>query len=484
MTSEINDKKIVPKKVNDYTYIVEKSGKMNVPVKIFASEKLMEKMLQDNCIQQGINVATLPGIKGFSIMMPDAHQGYGFSIGGVAAIDTKDGCISPGGVGFDIGCGVRLLQTNLNKEEVYPKIHELLNLLFKNVPPGVGTKSLFRLSDSDLDDILKNGVEWAVRNGYGTKEDMENCEESGKLAEADPSKISSTAKKRGRGQLGTLCSGNHFLEVQYVSRIFDKEVAKAFGIREEGQVVAMVHCGSRGLGHQTCSEFLRNLEEAYPEIMAKLPEKDLVYAPAQSHFASDYYKAMCASANFAWANRHVIGHQIRKSFKEIFGANVEARTVYDVHHNIAKREEHDVDGTLMELWVHRKGATRAFGPGMPGLPEKYKDIGQPILIPGSMGTSSWVLVGTNDSMKESFGSTAHGAGRVMSRKQANQTWRGEQLKKDLEKERIFIKAASWKGITEEAPGAYKSVQDVVDVSDKARIGRKVAELRPIGVVKG
>jgi len=472
------------KKATEYSYIIEKEGKMNVPVKIFANEKLMEKMQEDNCIQQGINVATLPGIKGFSVMMPDAHQGYGFSIGGVAAIDKKSGCISPGGIGFDINCGVRLLSTNLTKEEVYPRIKELLDVLFRNVPPGVGGKSIFKLNDKELDDVLTRGAEWAVENGYGVKEDLENCEEHGKMPGADASKVSQKAKSRGRGQLGTLGSGNHFLEVQYVKKIFDTDVASTFGIKEEGQVVVLIHCGSRGLGHQTCSDYLRRMEEEYPEIIASLPEKDLAYAPSGSKTADDYYKAMCAAANFAWTNRHMIGHQTRKSFKEVFGDKVEVHTVYDVAHNIAKVEEHEADGEKFTAWVHRKGATRAFGPGRKEIPLKYQATGQPIFIPGSMGTSSYVLVGTNESMKESFGSTAHGAGRMMSRHKANQLWQGEKLKHDLEKEQIFIKAASWKGITEEAPLAYKNVDDVVEVSHKANIGKLVAQLKPIGVTKG
>ncbi|MBI5388800.1 RtcB family protein [Candidatus Woesearchaeota archaeon] len=476
---------IHPRKLNEYSYLVEKQGNMKVPLKIFASEKLLQKMLQDRCIQQGINVAALPGIKGWSIMMPDAHQGYGFSIGGVAAIDTKDGCISPGGIGFDINCGVRLLQTNLTKEQVYPKIKELLEVLFKHVPPGVGAKSIFRLSDGELDDVLRNGVQWALRNNYGLPEDAESCEEGGTMPGADPSKVSPTAKARGRGQLGTLGSGNHFLEVQYVDKIFNKEVAEVFGIKKEGQVVVLIHCGSRGLGHQTCTDYLKKMEAAYPEIIKSLPEKDLVYAPADSHISHDYYKAMCAAANFAWCNRHMIGHQTRRSFQEVFAKDVQLTTVYDVAHNIAKKEEHEAEGEQFLAWVHRKGATRAFGPHRPEIPLKYQETGQPIFIPGSMGTSSYVLVGTEKSMKESFGSTAHGAGRAMSRFAANQQWRGDQLKNQLEKEQnIHIKAASWRGISEEAPLAYKDVDEVVRVSDEAGIGKLVAQLRPMGVVKG
>jgi len=475
---------VQPKKLNDYSYLIEKQEGMNVPVKIFANEKLMEKMMQDNCICQGVQVSTLPGIKGMSMMMPDAHQGYEFSIGGVAAMDTKTGCISPGGIGFDINCGVRLLQTNLKKEEVEAKIDPLLEALFKYIPPGVGKKSTFRLSREELDDVLTLGPEWAVKKGWGTQEDLECCEENGRMKEADASKISDKAKQRGLAQLGTLGAGNHFLEVQYVAKIQDKEVAKTFGIHEEGQVVLMIHTGSRGLGHQVCSDYLRKMEKAFPEIVDSLPEKDLIYAPAESEIAKDYYQGMCAAANFAWTNRHLIAHQVRKSFKEVF-ENAELKQIYDVCHNIAKKEKHIIDGEECEVWVHRKGATRAFGPKAEDIPSRYKEVGQPIIIPGSMGTSSYVLVGTEKAMKESFGSTAHGAGRLLSRHAANKEFKGEQVKRDLEeKQHIHVKAASWKGISEEAPGAYKDVDDVVEVSHNAGIGNIVAQLKPIGVIKG
>ncbi|MDP3918685.1 MAG: RtcB family protein [Nanoarchaeota archaeon] len=475
---------ITPKKLNDYSYIIEKQDGMNVPVKIFADEKLLKKMMDDNCICQGVQVACLPGIKGFSMMMPDAHQGYGFSIGGVAAIDAKDGCISPGGIGFDINCGVRLLSTNLKKDEVKPHLMELLEALFKNIPPGVGKQSQFKLTQDDLTKVLNNGAEWAVNKGYGTQEDLENCEEQGNMPGADANKISNKARSRGIGQLGTLGAGNHFLEIQYVAKIFDKEKAAAFGITEEGQITVMIHCGSRGLGHQVCSDYLKKMEDQFPDIMANLPEKDLIYAPAQSEVAKDYYKAMCASANFAWANRHIIGHQTRKSFEEVLGNKVQLKTVYDVAHNIAKKEKHIFDGKECEVWVHRKGATRAFGPGEEDLPEKYQKTGQPIFIPGSMGTSSYILVGTTKSKEASFASTAHGAGRTMSRHSANKLWSGEQIKKELEDNHILIKAASWKGISEEAPKAYKDVDEVVEISHKAGIGSLVAQLKPLGVVKG
>lgn len=472
-------------KLNDYSYEISKTGDMKVPVKIFASDKLMELMKGDKCLEQGVNVATsLPGVYGASMMMPDAHQGYGFSIGGVAAIDCEHGCISPGGIGFDINCGVRLLATSLTREEVQPKLKDLLDVLFKNIPPGVGSQSLLKLTDDQLNAVLSNGAKWCVEQGYGNQEDLNNCEEGGCMTTAVPQKVSPRAMARGRKQIGTLGAGNHFLEIQVVDEIFEKDVAERFGITKEGQVVVMIHCGSRGLGHQVCSDYLRRMEDTYPEIMASLPEKDLIYAPAQSDLAKDYFGAMSAAANFAWANRHFIGHQVRESFKEVFGSNASLTTVYDVAHNIAKLEDHEVDGKQVKVWVHRKGATRAFGPNRPEVPENYRDLGQPILIPGSMGTSSYVLVGTETAMKESFGSTAHGAGRTMSRKKANESWRGEDVKNELAEQNILIKAASWRGVSEEAPKAYKDVDEVVKVSHDAGIGRLVARVKPMGVVKG
>lgn len=471
------------KKLNDYSYLIEKTGKMNVPVKIFASEKLMNKMKQDDSLNQGINVAHLPGIKGFSIMMPDAHQGYGFSIGGVAATDHKDGCLSPGGVGFDVNCGVRLLTTNLTREDVEPKLKELLDLLYKKVPPGVGEKSIFRLTNEELDEVMIQGPSVMVKRGLGLKEDVENCESDGKLTGADPTKVSDKAKKRGRAQLGTLGSGNHFLEIQFVGEIFDKEIADVFGITKKDQVVVLIHTGSRGLGHQVCSDYLRKIEDSFPELIKDLPDKNLAYAPAQSDLAKEYYAAMCSAANFAWTNRHLIGHQTREAFKELFPESV-LETVYDVAHNIAKLEEHIIDDKKQKVWVHRKGATRAFGPNNPEIPKRYKKTGQPIFIPGSMGTSSYILAGTQKAMDESFGSTAHGAGRLLSRFKATKSWTGQEVKDSLEKRKILVKASTLRGISEEAPGAYKDVDEVVKVSHKAGIGLLVAKVYPMGVIKG
>lgn len=471
------------KKLNDYSYLIEKTGKMNVPVKIFASEKLMNKMKEDDSLKQGINVSYLPGIKGFSIMMPDAHQGYGFSIGGVAATDHKDGCLSPGGVGFDVNCGVRLLTTNLTRKEVEPKLRELLDLLYKKVPPGVGEKSIFRLTNEELDEVMIEGPSVMVKRGLGLKEDVENCESNGKLAGADPTQVSDKAKKRGRAQLGTLGSGNHFLEIQFVGEIFDKEIADVFGITKKDQVVVLIHTGSRGLGHQVCSDYLRKIEDTFPELIKDLPDKNLAYAPAQSDLAKEYYAAMCSAANFAWTNRHLIGHQTRSAFKELFPES-KLETVYDVAHNIAKLEEHVIDDKKQKVWVHRKGATRAFGPNNPEIPKRYKKTGQPIFIPGSMGTSSYVLAGTQKAMQESFGSTAHGAGRLLSRFKATKSWTGQEVKDSLEKRKILVKASTLRGISEEAPGAYKDVDEVVNVSHKAGIGLLVAKVYPMGVIKG
>jgi len=470
------------KKIKDSIWEVKKEGKMNVPVEIYASEPLLNKMKEDNCIQQGINVACMPGIVKKSIMMPDAHQGYGFSIGGVAAFDEKEGCITPGGIGFDINCGVRLVVTELTLDIVKPRMGELIDELFKKVPAGVGGSSQLKLTDEQLNEVLSKGVEWAVGNGYGTKEDLVFCEENGCMTAANPSKVSPRAKARGRKQLGTLGAGNHFLEVQLVSEIMDEKAADAFGLKKD-QICVMIHCGSRGLGHQVCSDYLRRMEDEYPEIMKSLPEKDLIYAPASSEIATDYYSAMCAAANFAWTNRHIIMCQVRKAFDTVFTES-KLKLVYDVAHNIAKLETHTVDGKQRKLWVHRKGATRAFGPGMPDLPKEYSKIGQPVLIPGSMGTESYVLAGTATAMDESFGSSAHGAGRLMSRFKSKQEFPAEKVKKELEAKDIMIKAASLKGISEEAPGVYKDVSEVVKVTEDAGIAKIVAKLKPLGVVKG
>ncbi len=468
------------KKVSACEYELPKTGCMNVPGKIFASVKLMEK-IEDDAIKQVANVACLPGIYKYSLAMPDLHTGYGFGIGGVAALDYEKGGISPGGIGYDINCGVRLLRTNLKKDEIYPKIKELLESLFKHTPAGLGSSNI-RVSKEQVDEILKKGAKWAVENNYGTKDDLEFCEENGEMDLADPKAVSKCAKDRGFKQVATLGSGNHFLEVQYVEEIYDKKAAEVFGL-EKNQVVLMIHCGSRGLGHQVCSDYLREMEQTFPEIVEKLPDRELIYAPASHPLCKKYFSAMAAAANFAWCNRHTIGHQSRIAFSEVFPES-KLGTVYDVAHNIAKIEEHEIDGKLKKVYMHRKGSTRAFGPNNPEIPKTYRKIGQPIILPGSMGTASYLLVGTEKAEAISFASTAHGAGREMSRHEALRHFTGEGIKQELEKHKIFIKSASWKGIAEEAPGAYKDIDEVVEVSYKAGIGDKVARFRPIGVIKG
>ncbi len=379
-------------------------------------------------------------------------------------------------------CGVRMLQTNLTRDDVLGKVHELLEEMYKAVPAGLGSKSDIKLMNEDLDIVLEQGAKWAVSKGYGSKQDLENCEEHGGMKGADASKVSKEAKVRGKNQLDTLGSGNHFLEVQYVDKIFDKKIAKTFGIEKEGQVTIMIHCGSRGLGHKVCTDYLREMERAYPDLIKSLPDRELVYAPAGSKLCKDYFGAMAASANFAWCNRHVIASKVRDVFVKMFKCKVE--TVYDVAHNMAKIEEHVIDGSKVKVYMHRKGATRAFGPGSKDLPQSYRDVGQPIIIPGSMGTASYLLVGTAKGMLETFGSTAHGAGRIMSRVQAKKQFWGETVKKELEKDKIYIKGHSLKGVSEEAPGAYKDIEEVVKVSHEAGIGNLVARVRPIAVVKG
>ena len=469
-------------KENNYCFKVQKTKDMNVPLIIFASEKLISSIKEDGALEQGINVAKLPGIVKHSIMMSDAHKGYGFSIGGVAAFDVEQGIITPGGIGFDINCGVRLLKTNLTREDVEPKIHELLDRLFEYVPSGVGKDSNLKLSHDELDKVIHEGARWAVRKGFGNEEDLEFAEEHGSMPGAKPGLISPRAKKRGKAQLGTLGAGNHFLEVQIVDQIFNERIAEAFGLKQ-GQVVIMIHCGSRGLGHQVCSDYLRKMEDEFPGVIENLPEKDLIYAPFKSKLGQDYYSAMIGAANFAWANRHIIGHYVRKAFTEMF-VGAEVRTLYDVAHNIAKLEKHTVEGIDRELIVHRKGATRAFGPGREEIPKAYREIGQPILLPGSMGTSSYVLVGTEEGMQLSFGSTAHGAGRAMSRIKALKAFNADKVRQELQKNKIYVKSASKKGIAEEAPLAYKDVDEVVRVSNEAGIGKLVVKLKPLGVIKG
>jgi tRNA-splicing ligase RtcB len=477
--------KYSPDKVSEVEYEIQKDGGMRVPVKIYANAQLLRKMTEDRTLYQAVNVAHLPGIQKFSIVLPDGHEGYGFPIGGVAATNYDEGVVSPGGVGYDINCGVRLISTPLFEKDVRPKLKYLVHELFVNVPSGLGSKGQLRLSQGSLNSALDEGVDWAVVNGYGFAEDREFCEENGHMKSADSNMVSPNAKQRGAPQLGSLGSGNHFLEIGVVNRIFDENVAKVLGILSTGQVLLWVHTGSRGLGHQVCSDYLRLMEQCCRGYNIVLPDRELASVPIRSPEGGRYLGAMAAAANFAWANRQMITHWVRRAFSKTFGVEErELRLIYDVAHNIAKIEEHDVDGQKMKVVVHRKGATRAFPRGRPEVPQRYRDLGQPVLIPGSMGTSSWVLVGNELSMKKSFGSTAHGAGRMMSRAGALRSKSGSDVKRELESRGILLEAADIRVVSEEAPEAYKDVDMVVEVSHQVGIATKVARIVPIGVVKG
>ncbi len=481
--------KIPLEKINDYTWrIPQYKPAMRVPGIIFANEALLEKMQTDRTLWQCANVAQLPGIYKHAITLPDGHEGYGFPIGGVAATDYEEGVISPGGVGYDINCGVRLLTTRLSEKEIRPKLAPLAETIFRNVPSGLGSRRKdFSVSAADLDRLVVEGVDWLIKRGLGWAEDVEHCEERGCMKGGDPSKVSSTAKNRGLSQIGTLGSGNHFLEIQKVDKIFDAGAAKVFGLESEGQVTVMIHCGSRGYGHQVCSDYLRVMERAVQRYKISLPDRELACAPGSSPEAGDYYEAMVCAVNYAFCNRQAIMHWVRQSFHQVYGEDPEKfglKLVYDVAHNIAKIETHKIDGGERKVWVHRKGATRAFPPGHADVPEDYRSVGQPVLIPGSMGTSSWVLVGSQKAMNLTFGSTAHGAGRMMSRSAAKRHYWGGDIKAALEKRGIVVRAASASVLAEEADPAYKNVDVVADVSDKIGIATKVARLVPIAVVKG
>ncbi len=470
------------KKINDYTWEIPKTGEMKVPTVIYTSSKLLEDVKRDRTLQQARNVACLPGIQKMAYVMPDAHQGYGFPIGGVAAFDLDQGIISPGGVGYDINCGVRLLKTEYNEKDVHEKRKPLLAEIFREVPAGVGKGGITRLNRNVLLEVCVKGAEWAVENGYGRREDLKRTEENGRMREADPSHLSPRAIERGIPQLGTLGAGNHFLEIQKVSEIFNEDVAGVFGIHSVGQILVMIHCGSRGLGHQVASDYIRLMENKIGS--RGLPDRELINAPVRSPLGQQYYKSMSAAVNYAFANRQMIAHWVRNVFKKVMGSAEGMDQVYDVCHNVAKIEKHTIDGRLKDVCVHRKGATRSFGPGREEIPEVYRSVGQPIIIPGSMGTASYILVGTREAEQLSFGSTAHGAGRVMSRHEAIRRFRGEQIKQDLESRGIELQSTSWKGVAEEASQAYKDVDEVVNVSHKVGIGKLVAKVIPVGVMKG
>jgi len=482
--------KVPLEKVDRYIWSIPKGYKsgMIVPGRVFADETLLEKMKTDRTLEQCANVAHLPGIYKYAITLPDGHEGYGFPIGGVAATDYYEGVISPGGVGYDINCGVRLLTTSLEEEDVRPRLPELVETIFANVPCGLGSRRRdFKLSRSDLEGVMMEGARWAVENGLGWDEDTKHCEENGAMENADPDKVSNSAVNRGLPQLGTLGSGNHFLEIERVDEIYDKEAAKVFGIKSVGQVTVMIHCGSRGFGHQICSDYIRVMERAVRKYGIKIPDRELVCAPGNSREAEDYFKAMACAVNYAFANRQAITHWVRESFEKVFRRPAEElglRLVYDVAHNIAKVEEHRVNGKRQKVWMHRKGATRAFPPGSNLIPVDYRSVGQPVIIPGSMGTSSWLLVGTPKAMDLTFGSTAHGAGRMLSRAAAKRRFWGRDVKNSLEKAGIVVRAASNVVLAEEADPAYKDVDRVVEVSHQVGIATKVAHLKPIAVIKG
>jgi tRNA-splicing ligase RtcB (3'-phosphate/5'-hydroxy nucleic acid ligase) len=461
----------------------EKEG-MRVPARIYATETILTDM-DSGVFEQVTNVACLPGIRRYALCMPDGHWGYGFPIGGVAAFDPDEGIISPGGVGYDVNCGMRLIRTDLTLSDVKPRLEPLMTELFRKVPAGVGSKGSVRLNRRDFDDVMRKGAKWCVEHGYGWTEDLERIEERGCIGYADPSNVSDRAVERGHSQLGTLGAGNHYLEVQVVSndRIFDMETAATFGITGHDQIAVMVHCGSRGFGHQIASDYLKSFEKAMRRHGITVKDQQLACAPFRSPEGQDYFAAMNCAANSAFANRQVITHHVREAFTTVFGSSAEElgmHLVYDVAHNIAKVERY-AEGDLV---VHRKGATRAFGPGRPELPKLYRRTGQPVICGGSMETGSYLLAGTEHAMHETFGSTMHGSGRTMSRAQAKKTVSGEQIRKQMEQRGIIVKAVSVSGLAEEAGLAYKNISDVVETVELAGITKKVAELRPIGNIKG
>jgi len=475
------------KKITDFVWELPATYKkgMKVPVKIVASETLLNSM-DEGVFEQITNVACLPGIQKNAIALPDSHWGYGFPIGGVAAFDLEDGIISPGGIGFDINCGVRLVKTNLKYDEVKPQLKKLMDHLFKTVPAGVGRGGFVKLSNEQFDDIITKGTRWCVDNGYGVEDDLKKTENSGCIEGADTSKISAKARSRGIGQLGTVGSGNHFLELQIVNKIRDEELAKKFGLFE-GQVTFMIHCGSRGFGHQVATDYLKIFNDAMGKYNIKINDKELACAPFNSVEGQNYFKAMACAANMAFANRQVIMHRAREGFEHVFGKKAEEmgiELVYDVAHNIAKVEEYLIDGVNKKVVVHRKGATRAFPPGHKELIPLYQETGQPIVLGGSMETESYLLVGTQKAMDETFGSTAHGVGRTMSRSQARKQVRGEKLQQDMAKKGIYVRTASMSGLAEEAGFAYKSVNAVVDSLHESGISKRVCSFKPIANLKG
>jgi len=476
------------KRINSYEWEIPQSYRadMRVPVRIFASEELLKGVTRDKSLEQAVNSCSLPGLVGSVMVMPDMHQGYGFPIGGVAATKYPQGVISPGGIGYDINCGVRLLGSRLSYQEAKPYLDELATALNQYCPSGVGKSGHFRLSTREVEDVCRDGSRWAKKKGYASDQDLRRTEEGGRIQGADPHYLSPRALKRGANQVGSLGAGNHFIEIDLVAEIYDRQAAQVMGLRE-GDLALQIHCGSRGLGHQVCSDYVKSLQGAVHRYGIKLPDRALVCAPLESPEGEAYLSAMGCAANYAFANRQVLSHYARVAFESVLAGKVSdwhLFQVYDVAHNIGKIETHQIGGKSTRVCVHRKGATRAFGPGAEDLPAEYNKIGQPVLVPGSMGTSSWVLRGTEEAMVRSLGSCCHGAGRVMSRTQAKKSIRGEDLRKQLNNNGINIRAGSMAGLAEEAPAAYKDVDLVVDTVIGASIAAKVARLKPLVVIKG
>jgi tRNA-splicing ligase RtcB len=475
-------------RISDYMWEIPKSHRadMRVPVRLFATRKMLEDVMKDKSLEQAVNAATLPGLVGHVVVMPDMHQGYGFPIGGVAATRLPDGVISPGGIGYDINCGVRLLGSQINLEVAQPWLDDLANALNYFCPSGVGGKGSVHASETQLEAVCRQGARWALKQGFASDADLRRTEESGCVEGADPGKVSKRARERGRPQLGSLGAGNHFIEIDLVEQIFDSSAASVMGL-DEGTLAVQIHCGSRGFGHQICTDYVEEFQGAVRRFGIQLPDRELVCAPLSSAEGQNYLAAMRCAANYAFTNRQILAHNARKAFEQVLAGKVknpQLHQVYDICHNMGKIETHTIDGERIKVCVHRKGATRAFGPGAPELPDEYKPIGQPVLVPGSMGTASWVLVGTEGSMEQSFGSSCHGSGRLMSRHQAKRSVRGDKLRQDLEVEGIHIRAGSMAGLAEEAPQAYKDVDQVVEAVAGAGIARKVARLRPVVVIKG
>ncbi len=475
-------------RISDYEWEIPKSFRadMRVPVRLFATRRLLEAVMDDKSLEQAVNTATLPGLVGHVVVMPDMHQGYGFPIGGVAATRLPDGVISPGGVGYDINCGVRLLGSQIDFGQARPHLDDLASALNHHCPSGVGEKGSVRMSEAELEQVCREGARWALKQGMASEADLRRTEEFGRVEGADPGKVSHRARERGRPQLGSLGAGNHFIEIDLVDQVFDPEAAGIMGL-QEGRLAVQIHCGSRGFGHQICTDYVEEFQAAVRRYNIHLVDRELVCAPLNSPEGQNYLAAMRCAANYAFANRQILAHSARKAFEEVLAGKVKnwhLHQVYDICHNMGKIETHLIEGEKIKVCVHRKGATRAFGPGAPDLPDEYKAIGQPVLVPGSMGTASWVLVGTETSMVQSFGSSCHGAGRVMSRHEAKRNVRGDKLRDRLEADGIHVRAGSMAGLAEEAPQAYKDVDEVVEAVTGGGIARKVARLRPVVVIKG